>query len=74
MLLGAVSTQAVLGSKGGITRQRGRWVEARIPGLDAAVPTLPMLHPAYLLRNAGAKAQAWADMVSLRRKLDSDAK
>lgn len=74
VLLGAISTQAVLGSKGGITKQRGRWVQAGIPGLDAAIPTLPMLHPAYLLRNPAAKAQGWADMISLRRKLDSDAK
>ncbi len=74
VLLGAISTQSVLGTKGGIARQRGRWVEARIPGLDAGLPTLPMLHPAYLLRNPGAKAQAWADMLSLRRKLDSNAK
>ncbi len=74
VLLGAISTQSLLGTKGGIVRQRGRWVDATIPGLDVAIPTLPMLHPAYLMRNAAAKAHAWADMISLRRKLDSDAK
>jgi DNA polymerase len=73
VLLGAMATQAVLGTKGGITRQRGRWVEAVIPGLDRPIPALPMLHPAYLLRNAGSKAQAWQDMMNLRRKLDSAA-
>ncbi len=74
VLLGAISTQAVLATKGGISRQRGRWIQAEIAGLDAPVATLPMLHPAYLLRNPTAKAQAWTDMVSLRRRLDSDAK
>lgn len=71
VLLGAVPTHAVLGTKGGITRMRGRWVEARIPGLAAPVPTLPMLHPAYLLRNAGAKRDAWADLLALRRSIDA---
>ena len=34
------------------------------------LPTLPMLHPAYLLRNPGAKRDAWADLRLLRRTLD----
>lgn len=71
VLLGALATHAVLGTKGGITRMRGRWVSAQIPGLDAPIPALPMLHPAYLMRNSGAKRDAWIDMVTLRRHLDS---
>jgi DNA polymerase len=74
VLLGALSTRAVLGSKTGITRLRGTWVQASIPGLSAPVPTLPMLHPAYLLRNPGAKRDTWADMLALRRSIDSDVK
>lgn len=70
VLLGNMSVQSVLGTKTGITRMRGRWVEARIEGLAAPVPALPMLHPAYLLRNHGAKREAWADMIALRRALD----
>jgi DNA polymerase len=31
-----------------------------------------MLHPAYLLRTPGAKREAWADLVLLRRTLDED--
>ncbi len=71
VLLGNLSAQAVTGSKTGITRVRGRWQEVRVPGLAAPVPALPMLHPAYLLRNAAAKREAWADMVTLRRALDA---
>lgn len=74
VLLGAISTQAVLGTKGGIARQRGKWMEAKIPGLSEGIPALPMLHPAYLTNNAGAKAQAWSDFISLRRRLDSNLK
>ena len=40
------------------------------PVRPAPVPTLPMLHPAYLLRNPGAKRDAWADLLLLRRTLD----
>lgn len=69
VLLGNMSVQSVLGTKTGITRMRGRWVEAQIEGLT--VPALPMLHPAYLLRNHGAKREAWADMITLRRALDA---
>ncbi len=71
VLLGAFASQSVLASKTGITRLRGRWAEAVIPGLDKPVPALPMLHPAYLLRNAAAKREAWADWLALRRAIDS---
>ena len=72
VLMGGMAAQSVLGVKTGITRLRGRWTNVTIPGLDAPIPTLPMLHPAYLLRNAGAKRDAWRDMLALRRRLDSD--
>lgn len=72
VLLGKLSTEALTGSTQGIRRMRGRWVEVRVPGLANPVPTLPMLHPAYLLRNPGAKREAWADLVSLRLALDAD--
>lgn len=71
VLLGGVATQAVLGAKGGITRLRGRWAEVSIAGMDAAIPALPMLHPAYLLRNGAAKREAWADWLALRRQIES---
>lgn len=71
VLLGALSMKAVTGANAGITRVRGKWVEVAIPGLDRPVPALPMLHPAYLLRNHGAKRDAWADMITLRRALDA---
>jgi DNA polymerase len=34
------------------------------------LPVLPMLHPAYLLRNPAAKREAWADLLALRARLD----
>jgi DNA polymerase len=70
VLLGAMASRAVLGGSTGITKLRGKWLEASIPDLPAPVPALPMLHPAYLLRNPGAKRDAWADLLLLRRTLD----
>ena len=72
VLLGALATKAITGSNAGIRRLRGKWLEVDIPGLPHPVPTLPMLHPAYLLRTTGAKRDAWADLLTLRRRLDAD--
>ncbi len=74
---GGVPAQALLGVTTGITRLRGQWRtytprdEAHEPTLKAAdaIPALPIYHPAYLLRRPAAKAQAWADLLSLESKL-----
>jgi DNA polymerase len=68
--LGASATQTLLGVKEGITRTRGNWREYAIAE-GRAIPALPMLHPAYLLRQPGAKRWAWADLRKLRRALDA---
>lgn len=62
VLMGNIACQGVLGRRG-ITRIRGTWSEA------FARPVLPMVHPAYLLRNPAAKREAWADLLSLRARL-----
>ncbi len=74
VLLGALAARAVLGTRAGITRLRGTWTDASFDGLPQPVPTLPMLHPAYLLRNPSAKRDAWSDMLALRRSIDSQVK
>lgn len=65
---GKFSTATLLGTTQGITRMRGRWHEYRRG--DVAVPAMPMLHPAYLLRQPGVKREAWRDMLELAAKLD----
>jgi DNA polymerase len=67
--LGALSTHALTGSNVGIRKLRGRWQTLELDGLGA-VRLLPMLHPAYLLRTPGAKRDAWADLLALRKALD----
>ena len=62
VLMGNTPCQALLG-RAGITRIRGQWTEV------LGRPTLPMFHPAYLLRQTMAKREAWADLLNLKSKL-----
>lgn len=64
ILMGNHACNAVLGRKG-ITKLRGNWTEG------FGKPVLPMLHPAYLLRQPHAKRQAWEDLLSLSARLSS---
>ncbi len=65
---GKFSTATLLGTTQGITRVRGRWHEYAKG--DVKVPAMPMLHPAYLLRQPGVKREAWRDMLELAAKLE----
>lgn len=62
VVMGNTPLIAMTGSKG-ILRARGTWTQA------LGKPLLPMTHPAYLLRNPGAKREAWADLLSLKARL-----
>ena len=67
MTLGGPAATALLGMEGGIMRARGRWREVMIGG--RAVPAMPTLHPAYLLRTPVAKRQAWRDLLAVQERL-----
>jgi uracil-DNA glycosylase len=54
---------ACLFNEKGILRARGIWREV------LGKPVLPMTHPAYLLRNPEAKREAWADLLSVQKRL-----
>jgi DNA polymerase len=69
VLLGGVSAKALLRSREGITRLRGRWHQVTISDAQA-LPALATLHPAYLLRTPSAKREAWSDLLMLRRRID----
>jgi uracil-DNA glycosylase len=71
VFVGGVSAKALLQSSLGITRLRGRWVDYMSEGLPSPVPALATFHPAYLLRSPAQKALAWADLLSLKKKLQS---
>ena len=66
VFVGGVAAKALLQTSNGITRLRGRWVDYKTDGMAAAVPALPLFHPAYLLRSPAQKGLAWADLLQLR--------
>jgi DNA polymerase len=67
LTLGRVSTQALLETSQGILTLRGMPRPFRYHGGEAIL--LPSLHPAYLLRNAAAKRDAWEDLKTVKRLL-----
>ncbi len=68
VLAGGVAAQTLLDTRQGIMRLRGRWASYTPPG-GAAIPTLPMHHPAFILRRPIAKRDAWADLLALEARL-----
>jgi uracil-DNA glycosylase len=68
MLLGGVSAGALLNSTTGITRLRGTWHMVKIG--DREIPALPSFHPAYLLRQPGAKKDSWKDLLAVKARMN----
>ena len=68
VLLGAVSARHLLGINEGIMRTRGRWHVYQTE--KDALPAMPTLHPAYLLRQSSAKRLVWRDLLSVVEKCD----
>jgi uracil-DNA glycosylase family 4 len=56
--LGSTAAKALLGTKEGVTRLRGKWQQWR------DIPLMVTYHPSYLLRpyNQNAKKEAWEDL------------
>lgn len=68
--LGGPSAKVILGVQEGIMRLRGSWREHRTAS-GIVVPTMPTLHPAYLLRNPAHKKFAWRDFLEIKARLRS---
>ena len=56
--LGSTATKALLGTKEGVMRLRGKWLQW------SDIPVIVTYHPSYLLRpyNQNAKKEAWDDL------------
>lgn len=70
LLAGGASAKAMLKQDQGILSLRGRWLEWRSGDQALAVPAMPTLHPAFLLRQPAAKKNAWSDILTLAERLD----
>ncbi len=66
--MGNTPTRALLDPTAKITSIRGKWADLTVN--DTPRPCLPMLHPAYLLRQPADKHKAWADLLTLKAKID----
>lgn len=70
LLAGGSSAKHMLRRTEGILSLRGRWFDWTPEAGGEAIPALPMLHPAFLLRQPAAKAHAWQDVLTLLSRLD----
>jgi DNA polymerase len=65
--LGNPSTQALLGTREGIMRTRGKWLDYETG--TRVIRALPTFHPAYLLRSPSYKRLAWQDLLTVAKAL-----
>jgi DNA polymerase len=70
LLAGGAPAKALLKRDEGILSLRGRWHDWTSADGTLTLPALPTLHPAFLLRQPGAKKHAWADLLALTDRLD----
>jgi len=70
LLAGGAPAKAMLKREEGILSLRGRWFEWRSADGSLELPAMPTLHPAFLLRQPGAKKRAWTDLLTLTERLD----
>jgi len=63
--LGAVAARTLLGPHVSIMKVRGEIREYH------GIPVVPTFHPAYLLRNPGAKKLAWEDLQKVKKLLET---
>lgn len=67
LLLGGSSANALFDNQDPISKLRGHWLEYPLNNGKTA-KALATFHPAYLLRNSGQKAKAWADLLKLHKE------
>lgn len=66
--LGSPSAKTILRTTEAITRLRGNW-RLHVTPSGVGIPTMPTLHPAYLLRTPAHKKFAWRDFLAVKARL-----
>jgi uracil-DNA glycosylase len=67
--LGNPSTQALLGTREGIMRSRGKWLDYHTG--TRMIRAMATFHPAYLLRSPSYKRMSWQDLRAIAKVLQS---
>lgn len=74
VLVGGTASAAMLPGSLGITRLRGQWLALQVNGLAEPVQAIAMYHPSFLLRSPERKREAWADLLSIKVRLEEPPK
>ena len=69
--LGNPSTQALLQTREGIMRTRGKWLDYDTG--TRSIRAIATFHPAYLLRSPSYKRMSWQDLRAIAKALESGA-
>ena len=69
ILTGAIAAKAILKENIGIIQLRGKWNNLKI-SKSLSIKTMPIFHPAFLLRQPSRKREAWEDLKKIKSEID----
>ena len=70
VLAGAIPAKSILNNSDlGITKLRGNWYDLKFGSENFIVKTMPIFHPAFLLRQPARKKEAWEDLKKIRNEI-----
>ena len=70
ILAGAIATKAILNENNkGIIQLRGKWQNLSL-SKSINIKTMPIFHPAFLLRQPSRKREAWEDLKKIKLEID----
>ena len=70
ILAGAIATKAILNENNkGIIQLRGKWQNLSL-NKSTNIKTMPIFHPAFLLRQPSRKREAWEDLKKIKLEID----
>lgn len=72
VMLGGTALKTLHKPKEGIVALRGSWLPYQTQNTQFSVDTMPIFHPAFLLRSPGQKKLFWRDLLTLRTRVEAD--
>ncbi len=69
VLVGATAASAILNIQSGITQIRGKWKNIETKNMKK-IKSIPIFHPAFLLRQPSRKREAWEDLKKIKIEID----
>jgi uracil-DNA glycosylase family 4 len=72
VMLGATALKTLHNPKEGIVTLRGKWMPYTTSHKGFTVDTMPIFHPAFLLRSPSQKRLFWRDILSLKLRNESE--